>query len=94
MFVRIEIEENDQSNGIPFFLAKVIDMERQAVEDGTFTILWYEPRMRRGEANNPREFHQRYSSYMNRGWILSREPNDRVSMDSKYHRLDKQCKAM
>jgi hypothetical protein len=39
-------------------------MERQAAEDGTFTVLWYEPQMRRGEVDIPREFHQRYSSCM------------------------------
>jgi hypothetical protein len=43
MFVGIETDENDQSNGIPFFLAKVIDMERQAAKDGTFTVLGFEP---------------------------------------------------
>jgi hypothetical protein len=43
MFVGIEIEESDQSNGIPFFLAEVINMEKQTAEDGTFTVLWYEP---------------------------------------------------
>jgi hypothetical protein len=39
MFVGIEIGEEDQLKGIPFFIAKVIDMERQASEDGTFTVL-------------------------------------------------------
>jgi hypothetical protein len=82
MFVGIEIDENDQSNGIPFFLAKVIDMERQAAEDGTFTVLWYEPRTRRGEADNLGEFHQRYSSCLNRSWIPSRDSNDIVPVDS------------
>jgi hypothetical protein len=43
MFVGIETGKEDQSKGIPYFLGKVIDMERQAAEDGTFTILWYEP---------------------------------------------------
>jgi hypothetical protein len=65
MFVGIDIGEDDKSKGIPFFVAKIIDMERQAAEDGTFTVLWYEPRMRRGEAENPGEFHKRYSSCIN-----------------------------
>jgi hypothetical protein len=43
MFVGIETGEDDQSKGIPFFVGKVINMERQAVENETFTILWYEP---------------------------------------------------
>jgi hypothetical protein len=66
MFVGIETGKEDQSKGIPYFLGKVVDMERQAAEDGTFTILWYEPRMPRGEVDNPGEFHKRYFSSMNR----------------------------
>ena len=37
-------------------------MEKQVVEDGTFTILWYEPQMCQGEADNPSEFYRRYST--------------------------------
>jgi hypothetical protein len=82
MFVGIEREENGQSNGLPFFLAEVIDMERQAAQDGTFTVLWNEPQMRRGEANNPKEFHQTYFTFVNRSWIPLSGPNDRVPRDS------------
>jgi hypothetical protein len=57
MFVGIEIREENQLKEILFFIAKVINTKRQASEDGTFTVLWYEPRMRRGKVNNPGEFH-------------------------------------
>jgi hypothetical protein len=68
MFVGIETGEEDQLKGIPFFIAKIIDMERQASKYGTFTILWYEPRMRRGEVDNVGDFHRRYcSSITNHG---------------------------
>ena len=43
MFVAIEIGEDDQLKVMPLFIAKVINMERQATEDGTFTVLWHEP---------------------------------------------------
>ena len=46
MFVAIETGKDDQLKGIPFFIAKVIQMEQQATDDGTVTVLWYEPRMR------------------------------------------------
>jgi hypothetical protein len=82
MFVGIETGEEDQLTRIPFFIAKVIDMERQASEDGTFTILWYEPRMRRGEVDNVGEFHRRYYSSINRSWVPSREPNDTIPVDT------------
>jgi hypothetical protein len=82
MFVGIEIGEEDQLKGIPFFIAKVIDMERQASEDGTFTVLWYEPRMRRGEVDNAGEFHRRYCSSINKSWVPSREPNDTIPVDT------------
>jgi len=67
--------------GIPFFIAKVIDMERQASEDGTFTVLWYEPRMRRGEVDNAGEYHRRYCSSIFKSWVPSREPNDTIPVD-------------
>ena len=65
MFVGIERGEDDQSKDIPFFVGKVIDMERQADEDGTFTVLWYEPQMPRGEPDNPSEFRRRYLNCIN-----------------------------
>jgi hypothetical protein len=65
MFVGIETGKDEQSKGIPFFVGKVVDMERQAVEDGTLTVLWYEPRMPRGEVDNLGEFHRRYFSCIN-----------------------------
>ena len=40
-------------------------MERQVAEDGTFTILWYELQMPRGEVDNHGEFHKRYFNCMN-----------------------------
>jgi hypothetical protein len=40
IFVGIEIGEDDQLKGTPFFIAKVIDIKRLVVEDGTFTVLW------------------------------------------------------
>jgi hypothetical protein len=82
MFVGIETGEDDQSKGIPFFVGKVINMEKQTDEDGTFTVLWYEPRMPRGEVDNPGEFQRRYSSYISQSWIPSCEPNDRIPMDT------------
>jgi hypothetical protein len=82
MFVGIETGEEDQLKGIPFFIAKVIDMERQASKDGTFTVLWYEPQMRRGEVDNAKEFHRRYYSTDNRSWVPSREPNDTIPVDT------------
>jgi hypothetical protein len=66
MFVGIETGEEDQLKGIPFFIAKVIDMEMQASEDGTFTVLRYEPKMCRGEVDNAGEFHRRYCTSVNR----------------------------
>jgi hypothetical protein len=57
-------------------------MERQVAEDGTFTILWYEPQMRQGEADNLEEFHRRYSSCLNQSWIPSYEPKNRILVDS------------
>jgi hypothetical protein len=39
MFAGIRMEEDDQSNGIPFFLAKVINMEKEATKD--VTSLYY-----------------------------------------------------
>ena len=90
MFVEIETREDDQSKGIPFIVDKVLDMERQAAEDGTFTILWYEPRMPREKTDNPSEFHRRYFSCINRSWIPSHEPNDRILVDYRYghHYMD------
>jgi hypothetical protein len=82
IFVGIETGEDDQSKGIPFFVGKVKDMERQATQDKTFTVLWYEPQMRRGEVDNPSEFHRRYFSCMNQSWIPSWEPNDRIPVDT------------
>ena len=82
MFVAIETGEDDQSKGVPFFIAKVISMERQAADDGTFNVLWYEPRMHRGQTDNVGEFHKRYSHCINRQWVPSREPNDNVPVDT------------
>ena len=39
MFVTTKIGEDDWLKGMPFFIANVINMERQAAEDGTFIIL-------------------------------------------------------
>ena len=80
-FLGIEIGEEDQLKRIPFFISKVLDMERQASEDGTFTVLWYKPHMRRGEIDNVGEFHRRYYRSINRSWMPSREPNDTILVD-------------
>jgi hypothetical protein len=82
MFVAIETGEDDQLKGIPFFIAKVIQMERQATDDGTVTVLWYEPRMRRGETDDVGNFHRRYYHCIDRPWIPSRESNDIIPIDT------------
>jgi hypothetical protein len=82
MFVAIETGKDDQLKGIPFFVAKEIQMERQATNDGTVTVLWYEPRMHRGETDDVGDFHRRYYHCIDRPWIPSRESNDIISIDT------------
>ena len=57
-------------------------MERQATEDGNFTVLWYEPQMPRGQIDNIGEFHKSYSHCIDRQWVPSQELNDKVPIDT------------
>ena len=45
MFVAMETCDDDQAKWIPFFMAKVITMNRQACSDGTVFVLWYQSKM-------------------------------------------------
>ena len=45
MFVAMEIHNDDRAKGIPFFLAKVIIVSRQAYICEIIFVLWYQPKM-------------------------------------------------
>jgi hypothetical protein len=45
MFVAMETCDDDRAKGIPFFVAKVITMNRQACSDGIILVLWYQLKM-------------------------------------------------
>ena len=47
------IGRQDQVAGIPYFIGKVLSLERQVADDGTMCIIWYWPRMPHGMQDGP-----------------------------------------
>ena len=45
-------------------------------------VIWYWPKMPHGSTDAPGEWHQRYSSCVQRVWVPNREPDDWVSVNS------------
>jgi hypothetical protein len=82
MFVAMETCDDDRAKGIPFFVAKVINMNRQACSDGTVLVLWYQPKMPIGLQDDVGKFNKRYMNCIERGWELSRENHDFVPIQS------------
>jgi hypothetical protein len=60
MFLAMETCDDDRAKRIPFFVAKVFTMNRQAYSDGTVLVLWYQPKMPTGLQDNVGKFNKRY----------------------------------
>jgi hypothetical protein len=82
MFVAMETCDDDQARGIPFFVAKVITLSRQACSDGEAKVLWYQPKMPIGLEDDIGQFNKRYRNCIERGWEPSREKHDVVPIVS------------
>jgi hypothetical protein len=82
MFVAMEICDDDQAKGIPFFVAKVITMNRQACSHGTVLVFWYQPKMSTGLQDNVGKFNKWYRKCIERGWEPSRENHEFVPIQS------------
>ena len=56
-------------------------MSRQACSDGIALVLWYQPKPV-GVEDEPRMYHERYRTCIERSWEPSREQHDHVPIDS------------
>ena len=74
--------EAEKRNGTTFYVGKVCALNCVADIEGMMHIIWYWPKMPRGSTDAPGEWHQRYSSCVQRAWIPSREPDDWIFVGS------------
>jgi hypothetical protein len=82
MFVAMETYDDDCAKGIPFFVAKVITVNRQAYSNGTVPVLWYQPKMPIGLQDDVGKFNKRYRNFIKQGWEPSRENHEFVPIQS------------
>ena len=81
-FVAMCFPEVERSNGATFYVGKVRALNCVADAEGMMHIIWYWPKMPRGSTDAPGEWHQQYSSCMQRAWVPSREPDDWIFVSS------------
>ena len=65
-----------------FYVGKVRALNCVADVEGMMHVIGYWPKMPRDSIDSPDEWHQRYSSCVQRAWVPSREPDDWVSVNS------------
>ena len=65
-FVVVCSPEEDRRRGAPFWVGKVLALERSATSDGEMTVLWYWLRMARGSTDAVGKWHQRYANWESR----------------------------
>ena len=82
LFVAMCSPEPERKNGAAFYVDKVRALNCVIDAEGMMHVIWYWPKMPRGSADAPGEWHKRYSSCVHRAPVSSREPDDWVSVSS------------
>ena len=81
-FVAMCSPEPKRKNGAAFYVGKVRALNCVADVEGIMHGIWYWPKMPRGSTDAPGEWHQRYSSCVQRAWVPSMEPDNWISVGS------------
>ena len=74
--------EAERRNGAAFYVGKVHALNYVVEAEGMMHVIWYWPKMPRGSIDALGQWHQQYSSCVQRAWVPSREPDDWISVSS------------
>ena len=81
-FVAMCSPEAEKRNEAAFYVGKVLALNYVADLEGMMHIIWYWPKMPRVSTDAPDEWHQRYSSCIQRAWVPNWEPDDWIFVGS------------